>query len=84
MDSCLSYNPCSYYSSQAFVDFGFPNIFISCEVCSFYLCIAVLFFIFLIYLHNDNWMVQTFGWTPQEAKLHMVPEFFSEKEVVRF
>ncbi|EEE69388.1 hypothetical protein OsJ_28741 [Oryza sativa Japonica Group] len=43
-----------YYSSQAFVDFGFPNIFISRE---------------------------TFGWTPQEAKLHMVPEFFSEKEV---
>lgn len=42
-----------YYSSQAFVDFGFPNIFISRE---------------------------TFGWTPQEAKLHMVPEFFSEKE----
>ncbi|KAG8061008.1 hypothetical protein GUJ93_ZPchr0002g25232 [Zizania palustris] len=42
-----------YYSSQAFVDFGFPNIFISRE---------------------------TFGWTPQEAKLHMVSEFFSEKE----
>ncbi|WVZ64146.1 hypothetical protein U9M48_013710 [Paspalum notatum var. saurae] len=42
-----------YYSSQAFVDFGFPNIFISRE---------------------------TFGWTPQEAKLHMVPEFFSEQE----
>uniref|UniRef100_J3MW90 Uncharacterized protein n=1 Tax=Oryza brachyantha TaxID=4533 RepID=J3MW90_ORYBR len=42
-----------YYSSQAFVDFGFPNIFISRE---------------------------TFGWTPQEAKLHMVPEFFSENE----
>jgi len=46
-----------YYSSQAFVDFGFPNIFISRE---------------------------TFGWTPQEAKLHMVSEFFSEQEVVRF
>ncbi|RLM84396.1 uncharacterized protein C2845_PM04G16330 [Panicum miliaceum] len=43
-----------YYSSQAFVDFGFPNIFISRE---------------------------TFGWTPQEAKLHMVSEFFSEQEV---
>ncbi|CAL5075072.1 unnamed protein product [Urochloa decumbens] len=42
-----------YYSSQAFVDFGFPNIFISRE---------------------------TFGWTPQEAKLHMVSEFFSEQE----
>lgn len=42
-----------YYSSQAFADFGFPNIFISRE---------------------------TFGWTPQEAKLHMVSEFFSEQE----
>uniref|UniRef100_A0ACD5XUP9 Uncharacterized protein n=2 Tax=Avena sativa TaxID=4498 RepID=A0ACD5XUP9_AVESA len=42
-----------YYSSQAFVDFGFPNIFISRE---------------------------TFGWTQQESKLHMVSEFFSEKE----
>ncbi|KAL6592418.1 hypothetical protein ACP70R_049471 [Stipagrostis hirtigluma subsp. patula] len=42
-----------YYSSEAFVDFGFPNIFISRE---------------------------TFGWTPQEAKLHMVSEFFSEQE----
>lgn len=42
-----------YYSSQAFVDFGFPNIFISRE---------------------------TFGWTPQEAKLHMVSEFFNEQE----
>ncbi|XP_035816536.1 uncharacterized protein [Zea mays] len=46
-------NHCRYYSSQAFVDFGFPNIFISRE---------------------------TFGWTPQEAKLHMVSEFFSEQE----
>ncbi|TVU11192.1 hypothetical protein EJB05_44761 [Eragrostis curvula] len=42
-----------YYSSQAFVDFGFPNIFISRE---------------------------TFGWTSQEAKLHMVSEFFTEQE----
>ncbi|KAK3129191.1 hypothetical protein QOZ80_6BG0473350 [Eleusine coracana subsp. coracana] len=42
-----------YYSSQAFVDFGFPNIFISRE---------------------------TFGWTQQEAKLHMVSEFFTEQE----
>lgn len=43
----------SYYSYQAFMDFGFPDIFISRE---------------------------TFGWTPQEAKMHMVPEFFSESE----
>ncbi|XP_072969539.1 uncharacterized protein [Typha angustifolia] len=43
----------SYYSYQAFVDFGFPDIFISRE---------------------------TFGWTHQEAKLHMVPDLFSEQE----
>ncbi|XP_010522167.1 PREDICTED: uncharacterized protein LOC104800883 [Tarenaya hassleriana] len=43
----------SYYSYQAFVDFGFPDIFISRE---------------------------TFGWTPQEAKLHMVPDYFSALE----
>ncbi|WZZ49973.1 uncharacterized protein LOC106387310 [Brassica napus] len=43
----------SYYSYQAFVDFGFPDIFISRE---------------------------TFGWTPQEAKLHMVPDYFSASE----
>uniref|UniRef100_A0ACD5U5F9 Uncharacterized protein n=1 Tax=Avena sativa TaxID=4498 RepID=A0ACD5U5F9_AVESA len=42
-----------YYSSQAFIDFDSPNIFISRE---------------------------TFGWTQEEAKLHMVSEFFSEKE----
>lgn len=43
----------SYYSYQAFVDFGFPDIFLSRE---------------------------TFGWTLQEAKLHMVPDYFSEAE----
>ncbi|KAG6537945.1 hypothetical protein ZIOFF_003048 [Zingiber officinale] len=43
----------SYYSYRAFIDFGFPNIFISRE---------------------------TFGWTPQEAKLHMVSDFFKESE----
>ncbi|CAL9107757.1 unnamed protein product [Musa acuminata var. zebrina] len=43
----------SYYSYQAFIDFGFPDIFISRE---------------------------TFGWTHQEAKLHMVSQFFSESE----
>ncbi|CAA7407886.1 unnamed protein product [Spirodela intermedia] len=43
----------SYYSYQAYVDFGFPDIFISRE---------------------------TFGWTLQEAKLHVVPQFFSQSE----
>jgi hypothetical protein len=43
----------SYYSYQAFVDYGFPDIFISRE---------------------------TFGWNPQEAKLHMVPDYFSASE----
>ncbi|XP_008809090.1 uncharacterized protein LOC103720902 [Phoenix dactylifera] len=43
----------SYYSYQAFIDFGFPDIFISREA---------------------------FGWSPQEAKLHMVSDFFSEPE----
>ncbi|XP_078443804.1 uncharacterized protein LOC144713170 [Wolffia australiana] len=43
----------SYYSCQAYVDFGYSNVFISRE---------------------------TFGWTPQEAKLHMVPQFFSQSE----
>ncbi|RRT75873.1 hypothetical protein B296_00002813 [Ensete ventricosum] len=42
-----------YYSFQAFIDFGFPDIFISRE---------------------------TLGWTHQEAKLHMVSQFFSESE----
>ncbi|KAJ4791924.1 ATP-dependent protease ATPase subunit HslU [Rhynchospora pubera] len=43
----------SYYSYQAFWDFGFPDIFISRE---------------------------TFGWTLQEARLHMVSEYFSQTE----
>ncbi|XP_074309250.1 uncharacterized protein LOC141643829 [Silene latifolia] len=43
----------SYYSYRAFIDFGFPDIFISRE---------------------------TFGWTPNEAKLHMVPNYFSASE----
>lgn len=43
----------SYYSYRAFMDFGFPDIFISRE---------------------------TFGWTPQEAKMHMVANFFSNSE----
>lgn len=42
-----------YYSYQAFVDFGFPDIFLSRE---------------------------TFGWKLQEAKLHMIPDYFSESE----
>ncbi|KAL6317897.1 hypothetical protein AAG906_030804 [Vitis piasezkii] len=44
----------SYYSYQAYLDFGFPDIFISRE---------------------------TFGWTPQEAKLHMVTDYFSHSEL---
>ncbi|KAL6316170.1 hypothetical protein AAG906_016000 [Vitis piasezkii] len=44
----------SYYSYQASLNFGFPNIFISRE---------------------------TFGWTPQEAKLHMVMDYFSHSEL---
>ncbi|XP_074365551.1 uncharacterized protein LOC141706668 [Apium graveolens] len=43
----------SYYSYRAFMDFGFPDIFISRE---------------------------TFGWTPQEGKLHMVNDYFSPAE----
>ncbi|RVW45317.1 hypothetical protein CK203_092465 [Vitis vinifera] len=44
----------SYHSYQAYLDFRFPNIFISRE---------------------------TFGWTPQEAKLHMVTDYFSHSEL---
>ncbi|XP_034209516.1 uncharacterized protein LOC117622845 isoform X3 [Prunus dulcis] len=43
----------SYYSYRAYMDFGFPDIFISRE---------------------------TFGWNPQEAKLHMVNDYFSQSE----
>ncbi|RVW97419.1 hypothetical protein CK203_026351 [Vitis vinifera] len=41
-------------SYQAYLDFGFPDIFISRE---------------------------TFGWTPQEATLHMVTDYFSHSEL---
>ncbi|KAM7274087.1 hypothetical protein ACFE04_028751 [Oxalis oulophora] len=45
----------SYYSYHAFMDFGFPDIFVSRE---------------------------TFGWSVQEAKMHMVPDdYFSNSEV---
>ncbi|KAL8153241.1 hypothetical protein V2J09_011001 [Rumex salicifolius] len=44
----------SYYSYRAFIDFGFPDIFISRE---------------------------TFGWTPAEAKLHMMPDYYSASEL---
>ncbi|CAN1843427.1 Rab3 GTPase-activating protein catalytic subunit [Linum perenne] len=44
---------CSYYSYRAFMDFGFPDIFISRE---------------------------TFGWTPREAELHLVTDYFSNSE----
>ncbi|GMH11015.1 hypothetical protein Nepgr_012856 [Nepenthes gracilis] len=43
----------SYYSYRAYMDFGFPDIFISREA---------------------------FGWTPEEAKLHMVTDYFSASE----
>ncbi|MED6205642.1 hypothetical protein PIB30_019581 [Stylosanthes scabra] len=43
----------SYYSYDAFLEFGYKDIFISRE---------------------------TFGWTQQEAKMHMVPDYFSHKE----
>ncbi|XP_062151268.1 uncharacterized protein LOC133859754 [Alnus glutinosa] len=43
----------SYYSYQAYMDFGFPDIFISREM---------------------------FGWTLQEAKMHMVTDYFSHSE----
>ncbi|XP_060213515.1 uncharacterized protein LOC132640779 isoform X1 [Lycium barbarum] len=43
----------SYYSYRAYMDFGFPDIFISRE---------------------------TFGWTPAEAKMHMVDDYFSQSE----
>ncbi|TKY49968.1 hypothetical protein E2542_SST27419 [Spatholobus suberectus] len=43
----------SYYSYEAFLEFGYMEIFISRE---------------------------TFGWTPQEAKMHMVTDYFSHSE----
>lgn len=43
----------SYYSYQAYMDFGFPDIFISRE---------------------------TFGWTAQEAKMHLVTDYFTHSE----
>lgn len=43
----------SYYSYQAFMDFGFRDMFIFRE---------------------------TFGWTHEQAKLHLVSEFFDESE----
>lgn len=43
----------SYYSYRAYMDFGFPDIFISRE---------------------------TFGWTSQAAKMHMVTDYFSHSE----
>ncbi|KAK4404000.1 hypothetical protein Sango_0768600 [Sesamum angolense] len=43
----------AYYSYRAFMDFGFPDIFISREM---------------------------FGWTPAEAKMHMVGDYFSQSE----
>ncbi|XP_027062493.1 uncharacterized protein [Coffea arabica] len=43
----------SYYSYQAFIDYGFPDIFISRE---------------------------TFGWTPAEANMHMVDDYFTQAE----
>ncbi|PKU77220.1 uncharacterized protein LOC110107644 [Dendrobium catenatum] len=43
----------SYYSYQAFIDFGFRDMFIFRE---------------------------TFGWTHEQAKLHMTSDFFSESE----
>ncbi|GAA0169541.1 hypothetical protein LIER_23997 [Lithospermum erythrorhizon] len=42
-----------YYSYRAFMDFGFPDIFISREM---------------------------FGWSPAEAKLHMVGDYFTSSE----
>ncbi|XP_058787255.1 uncharacterized protein LOC131661666 [Vicia villosa] len=42
-----------YYSYEAFLDFGYMEIFISRE---------------------------TFGWTPQEAQMHMVTDYFSHSE----
>lgn len=43
----------SYYSYEAFSDFGHMDVFISRE---------------------------TFGWTPQEAQMHMVTDYFSHSE----
>lgn len=41
--------------------------------------VCVLFYV--IYSPVINW--QTFGWTPQEAKMHMVTDYFSHSEVRR-
>ncbi|CAN0914364.1 hypothetical protein LINGRAHAP2_LOCUS28526 [Linum grandiflorum] len=43
----------SYYAYRAFMDFGFPDIFISRE---------------------------NFGWSPREAELHLVTDYFSPSE----
>lgn len=43
----------SYYSYQAYRDFGYPDVFIYREA---------------------------FGWSPEEAQIHMVPDYFSENE----
>lgn len=46
----------SYYSYQAYRDFGYPDVFIYREA---------------------------FGWSPEEAQIHMVPDYFSENEPLR-
>lgn len=35
-------------------------------------------------MHLNLFVLQTFGWNPQEAKLHMVNDYFSQSEVMSF
>lgn len=41
----------------------------------------VIWFIVYYVIHSTTFGWQTFGWTPQEAKMHMVADYFSPSEV---
>ncbi|RDX84525.1 hypothetical protein CR513_34411, partial [Mucuna pruriens] len=50
----------------------------TCLSKTFFIC---YFAIFLVYVsHSTTFSWQTFGWTPQEAKMHMVNDYFSHSE----
>ncbi|MED6122598.1 hypothetical protein PIB30_041222 [Stylosanthes scabra] len=105
----------SYYSYEAFLEFGYKDIFISREKKITIQFLPNLFinltlhFAFLLKLgekctelqpkelsevviditctslrqnfaKEEGRVSKTFGWTPQEAKMHMVPDYFSHKE----
>jgi hypothetical protein len=35
-------------------------------------------------IHSTTFGLQTFGWTPKEAQMHMVTDYFSHSEVCRY